>query len=142
MRRIDNRSCSGWPLPKRRKEVNPFPFRAIAAGPQLIQQLEAIDLKFDEAFNKHDATAVGAIPNVVQKTRVGSFSSREGLIVSLLDRRARMETYPVGEQGTPEFSFVKHRLITCWPSSISHCLVSSCNKTCKSPARYSHRSGF
>ena len=43
-----------------KEEANPFPFRAIAAGPQLIQQLEAINLKFDEAFNKHDATAVGA----------------------------------------------------------------------------------
>jgi len=36
-----------------KEEVNPFPFRAIAAGPQLIQQLEAINLKFDEAFNKY-----------------------------------------------------------------------------------------
>ena len=43
-----------------KEEANPFAFRAIAAGPQLIQQLEAINLKFDEAFNKHDATAVGA----------------------------------------------------------------------------------
>jgi hypothetical protein len=42
-----------------KEEVNPFPFRAIAAGPQIIQQLEAINLKFDEAFNKHDATAIG-----------------------------------------------------------------------------------
>ena len=36
------------------EEVNPFPFRAIAASPQIVQQLEAINLKFDEAFNKHD----------------------------------------------------------------------------------------
>ena len=40
-----------------KEEVNPFPFRAIAAGPQILQQ-QATNLKFDEAFNKHDATAV------------------------------------------------------------------------------------
>jgi hypothetical protein len=44
-----------------KEEVNPFPFRAVATGPQLVQQLEAINLKFDEAFNKHDAAAVGAL---------------------------------------------------------------------------------
>jgi ketosteroid isomerase-like protein len=74
-----------------KEEVNPFPFRAIAAGPQLIQQLEAINLKFDEAFNKHDATAVGAlyIPNAVQVTPVGSFSGREaieGYVTDLFQR--------------------------------------------------------
>jgi hypothetical protein len=62
-----------------KEEVNPFPFRAIAAGPQIIQQLEAINLKFDEAFNKHDATAVGALytTNAVQVTPVGTFSGRQ-----------------------------------------------------------------
>ena len=30
-----------------KEEVNPFPFRAIAAGPQIVQQLEAINPKFD-----------------------------------------------------------------------------------------------
>jgi hypothetical protein len=74
-----------------KEEVNPFPFRAIAAGPQLIQQLEAINLKFDEAFNKHDAIAVGAfyIPNAVQVTPVGSFSGREaieGYVTDLFQR--------------------------------------------------------
>ena len=74
-----------------KEEANPFPFRAIAAGPQLIQQLEAINLKFDEAFNKHDATAVGAlyIPNAVQVTPVGSFSGREaieGYVTDLFQR--------------------------------------------------------
>jgi hypothetical protein len=43
-----------------KEEVTPFPFRAVAVSPQLIHQLEAINLKFDEAFNKHDVTAVGA----------------------------------------------------------------------------------
>ena len=62
-----------------KEQANPFPFRAIAAGPQLIQQLEAINLKFDEAFNKHDATAVGALytTNAVQVTPVGTFSGRQ-----------------------------------------------------------------
>ena len=62
-----------------KEEVNPFPFRAIAASPRLVQQLEAINLKFDEAFNKHDATAVGAlyIANAVQVTTGGDvFRSR------------------------------------------------------------------
>jgi ketosteroid isomerase-like protein len=38
----------------------PNPFQPIPAGPALVQQLEAINEKFDEAFNKHDATAVAA----------------------------------------------------------------------------------
>ncbi len=61
--------------------VNSFPFRAIAASSQVVQQLEAINLKFDEAFNKHDATAVGAlyIPNAVQVTPVGTLSGREAI---------------------------------------------------------------
>jgi ketosteroid isomerase-like protein len=64
-----------------KEEVNPFPFRAIPASPQLVQQLEAINVKFDEAFNKHDATAVGAlyIANAAQVTPVGTFSGREAI---------------------------------------------------------------
>ena len=38
----------------------PNPFQPIPAGPSLVQQLEAINEQFDEAFNKHDATAVAA----------------------------------------------------------------------------------
>ena len=38
----------------------PNPFQSIPAGPALVQQLEAINEQFDEAFNKHDATAVAA----------------------------------------------------------------------------------
>jgi len=52
----------GFALPifaQEKEEVKPFPFTPIPAGPQLVQQLEAINLKFDEACNKHDATAVG-----------------------------------------------------------------------------------
>jgi len=64
-----------------KEEANPFPFRAIAAGPEIVKQLEAINLKFDEAFNKHDASAVGAlyIPKAVQVTPGGSFSGREAI---------------------------------------------------------------
>jgi ketosteroid isomerase-like protein len=74
-----------------KEDVNAFPFHAIAASPQVVQQLEAINLKFDEAFNKHDATAVGAlyIPNAVQVTPVGTFSGREaieGYVTDLFQR--------------------------------------------------------
>jgi uncharacterized protein (TIGR02246 family) len=74
-----------------KEEVNPFPFRAIAASPQIVQQLEAINLQFDEAFNKHDATAVGElyIRNAVQVTPGGPFSGREaieGYITDLFQR--------------------------------------------------------
>ena len=74
-----------------KEEVNSFLFRAIAASPQIVQQLEAISLKFDEAFNKHDATAVGALytANAVQVTPVGTFSGRdaiEGYITDLFQR--------------------------------------------------------
>jgi hypothetical protein len=44
-----------------KEEANAFPFRPVLAGPQLVQQVEAINLKFDEAFNKHDVAAVGAL---------------------------------------------------------------------------------
>jgi ketosteroid isomerase-like protein len=78
-------------LAQEKEEVNPFPFRAIAASPQIVQQLEAINLKFDEAFNKHDATAVGAlyIASAVQLTPGRTFSGREaieGYITDLFQR--------------------------------------------------------
>ena len=64
-----------------KEEVNPFPFTPILAGPQLVQQIEAINQKFDEAFNKHDAAAVGELytANAVQTTPQGSFSGREAI---------------------------------------------------------------
>jgi len=69
----------------------PNPFQPIPAGPALVQQLEAINLKFDEAFNKHDATALGAlyIANAVQVTPAGTFSGRvavEGYVTDLFQR--------------------------------------------------------
>ena len=35
-----------------KEDVKAFPFTPIPAGPQLVQQIEAINQKFDEAFNK------------------------------------------------------------------------------------------
>ena len=72
-------------------DVKPFPFNPIPAGPQLVQQIEAMNQKFDEAFNKHDAAAVGALytSNAVQTTPQGSFSGREaieGYITDLFQR--------------------------------------------------------
>jgi len=74
-----------------KEEANTFPFRPVLAGPQLVQQVEAINLKFDEAFNKHDVAAVGALytANAVQVTPQGSFSGREaieGYITDLFQR--------------------------------------------------------
>src|ERR1700730_5427333 len=59
----------------------PNPFQPVPAGPALVQQLEVIDEKFDEAFNKHDASAVAAFytSNAIQATPVGVFSGREAI---------------------------------------------------------------
>ena len=78
-------------LAREKEEVKPFTFTPIPAGPQLVQQIEAINQKFDEAFNKHDAAAVGALytANAVQTTPGGSFSGREaieGYITDLFQR--------------------------------------------------------
>jgi hypothetical protein len=64
-----------------KEDVKPFPFTPVPAGPQLVQQIEAINQKFDEAFNKHDATAVGVLytANAVQTTPQGSYSGRESI---------------------------------------------------------------
>jgi uncharacterized protein (TIGR02246 family) len=78
-------------LAEEKEDVKSFPFNPIPAGPQLVQQIEAINQKFDEAFNKHDAAAVGALytSNAVQTTPQGSFSGREaieGYITDLFQR--------------------------------------------------------
>ena len=73
-------AISALPIFAQEKEdVKPFPFTPMPAGPQLVQQIEAINQKFDEVFNKHDAAAVGALytSDAVQTTPQGSFSGRE-----------------------------------------------------------------
>src|SRR6201982_3621883 len=74
-----------------KQNVQTFPFSPIPAGPQLVQQIEAINQRFDESFNKHDAAAVGELytSNAVQTTPQGSFSGREaieGYITDLFQR--------------------------------------------------------
>ena len=74
-----------------KEEVKTFPFTPIPAGSQLVQQIEAINQQFDEAFNKHDAAAVAALytATAVQTTPGGSFSGREamqGYIADLFQR--------------------------------------------------------
>jgi ketosteroid isomerase-like protein len=66
--------CRHLPKKKRRPiKANPFPFGAIQAKPEIVQQLEAINEKWDEAFNKHDAAAVAAFytANAILVTPVG-----------------------------------------------------------------------
>jgi ketosteroid isomerase-like protein len=58
----------------------PNPFQPIPAGPALVQQLEAVNVKIDEAFNKHDATAVAAF-----YTANANLSSSEGFASGLPD---------------------------------------------------------
>jgi hypothetical protein len=64
-----------------KEEVKPFPFTPIPAGPQLVQQIEAINSQFDEAINKHDAGAVAAlfIVNATLVVPAGIFSGRDNI---------------------------------------------------------------
>ncbi|SRR6266481_703310 len=59
----------------------PNPFKAIPAIPSLVQQIEAISLQFDEAFNKHDGDAVMALftTTATQVAPVGTFVGREAI---------------------------------------------------------------
>jgi len=70
-----------------KEEVIPFPFTPVPAGPQLVQQIETINQKFDEAFNKHDAAAVAELytTNAVQMTPGASFSGREAIVGYIAD---------------------------------------------------------
>ncbi len=54
------------------------PFRP---NPKIVQQLEAINEKWDEAFNKHDAAAVAALytANAILVTPLGIFSDRNAI---------------------------------------------------------------
>jgi SnoaL-like domain len=59
----------------------PNPFQALPANPSLVQQIEAVSLKFDEAFNKHDGDAVVALftTTATQVSPVGTFIGREAI---------------------------------------------------------------
>ena len=59
----------------------PNPFKPIFAIPSLTQQIEAISMTFDEAFNKHDGDAVMGFftTNATQVTPVGTFVGREAI---------------------------------------------------------------
>jgi hypothetical protein len=60
-----------------KEEVKPFPFTPIPAGPQLVQQIEAINRKFDEAIDKHVAAFFTANGTLV--TPQGIFSGRDSI---------------------------------------------------------------
>jgi ketosteroid isomerase-like protein len=64
-----------------KEEVHPFLFGAIQAKPEIVQQLEAINKKFDEVFNKHDATAVAAFytANAILSSPLGVASGRPAI---------------------------------------------------------------
>jgi ketosteroid isomerase-like protein len=64
-----------------KEEVHPFLFGAIQAKPEIVQQLEAINKKFDEVFNKHDATAVAAFysANAILSSPLGVVSGRPAI---------------------------------------------------------------
>jgi hypothetical protein len=98
-------------LPQEKEDVKPFPFTPIPAGPQLVQQIEAINQKFDEAFNKHDAAAVGAlyIANAVQTTPAGSFSGREAIEGYIMDLFQRHNPTDRGEDTKRNFKHAKRQ---------------------------------
>ena len=82
--------ATGFVVPaftQEKEEANPFPFGAIQAKPEIVQQLEAINEKWDEAFNKHDAAAVAAFytANAILVTPQGVFSGRDGVAKFLTD---------------------------------------------------------
>ena len=68
-------------IAQEKEEANPFPFRAIAASPQIAQQLEPINSQLDEAVNNHDAIAVAALftANATLVAPRGTFSGRDGI---------------------------------------------------------------
>jgi hypothetical protein len=59
----------------------PNPFKALPANPSLVQQIEAVSLQFDEAFNKHDGDAIMALftTTATQVSPVGTFVGREAI---------------------------------------------------------------
>jgi ketosteroid isomerase-like protein len=61
--------------------VAPNPFQALPANPSLVQQVEAINLKFDEACNKHDREALEALftANAIHVSPHGTFTGRDAI---------------------------------------------------------------
>ena len=59
----------------------PNPFQALPANPSLVQQVEAINLKFDEACNKHDREALEALftANAIHVSPRGTFIGRDAI---------------------------------------------------------------
>src|SRR6201984_1827199 len=64
-----------------KEDVKHFPFTLSLLVTNPSNKTKAINQKFDEAFNKHDAAAVGELytSNAVQTTPGGSFSGREAI---------------------------------------------------------------
>ena len=58
-----------------KEDVQPFPFNPIPAGPQLVQQIEAINQKFDEALtNTTQPLSVSSTPQTrFKQHREGRF---------------------------------------------------------------------
>jgi len=79
--RIGNQLCFADLCPRKRKMLNPFPLLLSLLVLNSSNKSKAINQKFDEAFNKHDAAAVGELytSNAVQTTPGGSFSGREAI---------------------------------------------------------------
>ena len=59
----------------------PNPFQALPANPSLVQQVEATNLKFDEACNKHDREALEALftANATHVSPEGTFIGRDAI---------------------------------------------------------------
>jgi Domain of unknown function (DUF4440) len=59
----------------------PNPFQALPANPSLVQQVEAINLKFDEACNKHDREALETLftANAIHISPDGRFIGRDAI---------------------------------------------------------------
>ena len=74
-------SPSVFPQEKAATPAVANPFQEIPANASLVQQLEAINEKLDEAFNKHDATAVATFytANAILISSLGVASGRPSI---------------------------------------------------------------
>jgi ketosteroid isomerase-like protein len=71
----------GFAQEKAATPAAPNPFQALPANPSLVQQVEAINLKFDEACNKHDREALEALftANAIHVSPHGTFIGRDAI---------------------------------------------------------------